>query len=762
MAVLTRDRRDSLSHLSTTAHGEFVISVHRRENTASGKIKIDRLGADGLRAITLQGSDEVVWSENLLSGGSDTNSPILAWIGNAGVTLHINVLGSERVTTVDLPGLTQLESVKIHSPPQHSSISHFLIHYQMKTSHHAEIYKVDLTSQMVVKAFDLASVPGRGAFSASVTSSGVSFTRFTETDITLFSSTSSEKIGQWSMPEVNNPDKSETVFPQHAQSEVIIRSGASPAVRSAVLLSNGDWVLVKNGDAVWYRPESLAGIVAAEWADFWTPEPLLHELEVEEQTDFLHSLTHRMLRHVRRLSQAALRLGTFRGLGMADVLSFGTGRKSNLETNDAFGFSKAVVVATDNGRLIALDTGNHGIPLFNVKAVDLLRGQRWSKEAVGSVTGRLADLRIPIARGNTIGTTDPSISSNFTATTSSQLPSSKDVTELSSYSLKDGTLMGLRNGQLSWQFVPKSSDRIHSVTASLADEPVASIGKVLGDRRVLYKYQNPNLILVITANDEIGVITTHLIDGISGAVLHASDLDGVDTSRPIATVVSENWFAHSFTTDTIDEAVSKGYQLVVAELYESELPNDRGTLGSSSDFSSVRAQLARPHVVKQVFHVPEEISTMAVTQTRQGITSRDLLVGLPGTSAIVAIPRQAIDPRRTVGSDPTAAQAMEEGLTRYSPMIDFDAKWHVTHRQEVWGVRGIMASPARLESTSLVFAHGLDVFGTRVAPSSAFDVLGDSFNKVQLVLTVVALTAAAFAVAPLVQRKQTNALWQST
>lgn len=128
----------------------------------------------------------------------------------------------------------------------------------------------------------------------------------------------------------------------------------------------------------------------------------------------------------------------------------------------------------------------------------------------------------------------------------------------------------------------------------------------------------------------------------------------------------------------------------------------------------------------------------------------------------MAIPRQAIDPRRTVGSDPTAAQAMEEGLTRYSPMIDFDAKWHVTHRQEVWGVRGIMASPARLESTSLVFAHGLDVFGTRVAPSSAFDVLGDSFNKVQLVLTVVALTAAAFAVAPLVQRKQTNALWQST
>jgi len=670
---------------------------------------------------------------------------------------------------VDIAELSQLESIKIHSPAHQSSTPHFLIHYQTKTSHHAEVYKIDLTSQTVVKAFDVAPASGHGTFSVSATNSGVSFTRFTETDITLFGSTSPDKIGQWSMPAVNNPDKRETVFPQHAQSEVIIRAGATPVVRSAVLLSNGDWVLIKNGDAVWYRPESLAGIIAAEWADFRTPEPLLHELEVEEQANFLSAFTYRILRHVRRLSQAALQLGTFRGVGMEDVLSFGTGRKSEVEINDAFGFSKAVVVATDNGRLIALDTGNHGIPLFNVKAVDLSRGQRWTKESVGSIAGRLADLRISIAREGTIGTTDPTMSSNFTTTTSSQLPSSKDRTELSTYSFKDGTLVGLRNGQLSWQFVPKPSDRIHSVTASLADEPVASIGKVLGDRRVLYKYQNPNLILVITANDAIGTITTHLIDGISGVVLYASSLSGVDTSRPIATVVSENWFAHSFTTDTIDDAVSKGYQLVVGELYESAQPNDRGSLvdvvGASSaadGFTDARTQLARPHVLTQVFHVPEEICTMAVTQTRQGITSRDLLVGLRGTSAIVAVPRAAVDPRRTVGGDPTAAQAMNEGLTRYSPMIDFDAKWHVTHRREVLGVRGIMAAPARLESTSLVFAHGLDVFGTRVAPSFAFDVLGGGFDRLQLVLTVVALTVAAFGVAPLVQRKQTNALWQST
>ena len=57
-----------------------------------------------------------------------------------------------------------------------------------------------------------------------------------------------------------------------------------------------------------------------------------------------------------------------------------------------------------------------------------------------------------------------------------------------------------------------------------------------------------------------------------------------------------------------------------------------------------------------------------------------------------------------------------------------------------------MTSAALLESTSLVFAHGLDLFSTRVMPSGTFDILSDSFNKAQLVLTILGLTVGIIVV----------------
>ena len=70
-----------------------------------------------------------------------------------------------------------------------------------------------------------------------------------------------------------------------------------------------------------------------------------------------------------------------------------------------------------------------------------------------------------------------------------------------------------------------------------------------------------------------------------------------------------------------------------------------------------------------------------------------------------------------------------------------------------------MTAPALLESTSLVFAFGLDMFLTRVAPSNTFDVLSESFNKAQLVLTVSGLVAAILITRPMVQRKRLREKW---
>lgn len=83
-----------------------------------------------------------------------------------------------------------------------------------------------------------------------------------------------------------------------------------------------------------------------------------------------------------------------------------------------------------------------------------------------------------------------------------------------------------------------------------------------------------------------------------------------------------------------------------------------------------------------------------------------------------------------------------------------------TNNIQVFGIKRILTSPALLESTSLVFAYGLDTFFTQSSPSRQFDVLSEDFSKSQLILTMVGLVVAIAIARPIVRRKRVNALWQ--
>ena len=72
------------------------------------------------------------------------------------------------------------------------------------------------------------------------------------------------------------------------------------------------------------------------------------------------------------------------------------------------------------------------------------------------------------------------------------------------------------------------------------------------------------------------------------------------------------------------------------------------------------------------------------------------------------------------------------------------------------GVRGVTASPSGLESTVLVFVHGLDLYGTRIAPSKGFDLIKDDFEHFMIAGVLVFLVAASFGTRKLAQRKMLN------
>ena len=68
---------------------------------------------------------------------------------------------------------------------------------------------------------------------------------------------------------------------------------------------------------------------------------------------------------------------------------------------------------------------------------------------------------------------------------------------------------------------------------------------------------------------------------------------------------------------------------------------------------------------------------------------------------------------------------------QYNPLTPDDPtrKRVLSHTYRAHGVRGLLTSSALLGSTSLVFAYGLDLFASRVAPFDTFDMLSESFSR---------------------------------
>ena len=755
----TADRHksgDAPLQVSASSTSVYYIST---QSTFTGGLKIkvtslDPLNGHKIDQYTLSSDGELSSIKDVLYVGANTASPIIAWTDKAHKTVRINTLGSKSVSNfvVESNAKEQVKSITVHAPHKITSLPHFLIHFQTNERHWAETFHINLNSASITKAYSLPKLAGRGAFATTSSDANVYFTRITEDEFSVVSSASHGILGRW--PRKGRLSSQHAAsFPVHASAEIVAKSGAVSAIRSAVFYSDGSWVLYRNGELSWTRYEGLASATAAMWAEVDEGSSLTEELEVEGHANPLVAYIHRLKRHLRDLQDLPHLLQNLYKTLFAERL-FGIEGKDTVQTvsaHDRFGYHKLALVANNAGFLFILDAGNHGAVLATLKAADLGPDGLWTNP----------DLRI--TQDGELAVMDPlSGSLNVLETPlgkklrAPRFPHSGSVDQqqlsvTASFDSTTGEIHGRHASQTEsiWRFRPAVGERVIHISHTPANEPVAAIGKALGDRRVLYKYLNPNLILLVAVNDATSHFTIYLLDSVSGDVLYSNTHNSIDTTRPVTSAVSENWIAYSFSNIPSSASPSAGHELVIAELFESDLPNDRGPLGSASNYSALDNSSAKPHVIAQTYHITEEISSMAVTQTRQGITSRELLAVLPETNSIVSIPRYHLDPRRPVGRDATKIEAAE-GLFKYAAVLEFDPKWYISHKREVLGTKHVITTPSGLESTSLVFAFGGDVFGTRVSPSGKFDVLGKDFGKLQMLATVAALGVGVFVVAPLV------------
>ena len=323
------------------------------------KIKVTALdiltGKQGIQH-TLSSESEVSAEDLILFVGSNSAAPLIIWTDSSFKLLKFNLIGTKHVASIIInnAGREATKRITVHAPQTTNSPPHFLVHYHSISSHWAEVYHVDVASGTAKKAYSLPEIGSLGAFSCSTEGDKVYFTRHTDFEISLLSSTSSDVVQSWSIRPKSHGGLADPQGIKHAVSEVVSKGPSSFAVRSALTLSSGDWELVRNGDPVWLRPESLAGTVAAAWVELTQEESLAQELAAESHIGLSGAYLHRFRRHSRDI--VTYLPGWIEALPdriMGMFVRSKEGQQDQALNQNSFGFKKIVVVATEHGRLAA-------------------------------------------------------------------------------------------------------------------------------------------------------------------------------------------------------------------------------------------------------------------------------------------------------------------------------------------------------------------------------------------------------------------------
>ncbi|VDO00169.1 unnamed protein product [Rodentolepis nana] len=342
-----------------------------------------------------------------------------------------------------------------------------------------------------------------------------------------------------------------------------------------------------------------------------------------------------------------------------------------------------------------------------------------------------------------------------------------------------------------WHMHLSSDDcpqRILRAAAHPSNEHVHSIGRILGDRNVMYKYINPNLLAVMTegvsAVKGLPTISLYLIDTVVGQIIHS--VVHRKAAEPTSLVVSENWVLYSvynqrslrteFTVmelfepkQTTDNLVPSPWEIMISSL----LPSTGSAFFDKSDKHNHFSSFSRaahsahggknegvliPDLLQRVFILasPLRSGALAVSLTERGITAKSLLFGLEAGN-ILELPKSLLDPRRTLDHTP---QLQEEGLEAYAPELPMSTLAIISYNQTLERIKRIHTAPSGLESTSLVFAHGLDLFFTRIAPSKTYDMLRDDFDYLFIATIVIGMAVASIVARSFAARKELAKAWR--
>jgi len=294
---------------------------------------------------------------------------------------------------------------------------------------------------------------------------------------------------------------------------------------------------------------------------------------------------------------------------------------------------------------------------------------------------------------------------------------------------------------------------------------------IKGDASILYKYINPNMIGVVS-EDESGKnngtsLNMYVLDSVTGHVLHQSRIVG--GAQPAHLAVCDNWVLMHYWNSKRTR-----FEITVVELFEAKGDDGPysilfGNKGGEAQKKSAH-HLEMPVPLQQTYIFPSGVTSMGITATLKGITPRSIIMGLT-TDHLYRISKDILNPRRpytnaagVVDKDKSIpsqfAPTKEEPIPPYQAVLPLRPTDVLTYYNPVGQVSGIVSSPTALESTSLVFSYGLDLFFTPVQTASAYDVLSPGFNYSLLYASVGTVFVGLVVTSFISSRRTLNDRWK--
>ena len=236
-----------------------------------------------------------------------------------------------------------------------------------------------------------------------------------------------------------------------------------------------------------------------------------------------------------------------------------------------------------------------------------------------------------------------------------------------------------------WNFETGKNKRIEAYTQSKTQEKIYSPAEVRGDGKLAGKYLNKNTLAFITKLENKNVLTFYLLDTISGKILKS--FIHKNARPPLLIQKFENRiFYFYFNSEKNDFQFSSISLFFKHSLSPKIFSNFQRNLFGISSLNENEDELHFSNLqnlqfLMKSFYVNSKINHFALTQSKQGITPKNLIIAT-SSGSLVALDVSLFDPRRPFVNQTDAIQ-LAEGLPIYKSVIEWPSQAILSHKYHV-------------------------------------------------------------------------------